>query len=112
MNELEISDEYRQFEINLESFMNQTPFVATAEMDAAQVFSMFRGLGLRHLPILDQTDGKLSLVSTATRKKSFDGGSKIDYKNAPVKSSESGMITRHDLTEENIHSVIDNRHLS
>ena len=46
--------------------MNQTPFVATAEMDAAQVFSMFRGLGLRHLPILDQTDGKLSLVSTAS----------------------------------------------
>ena len=68
VNELEISDEYRQFEINLESFMNQTPFVATAEMDAAQVFSMFRGLGLRHLPILDQTDGKLSLVSTPTCK--------------------------------------------
>ena len=66
VNELEISDEYRQFEINLESFMNQTPFVATAEMDAAQVFSMFRGLGLRHLPILDQTDGKLSLVSIAS----------------------------------------------
>ena len=81
MNELEISDEYRQFEINLESFMNQTPFVATAEMDAAQVFSMFRGLGLRHLPILDQTDGKLSLVSTPrVRIKPYYGDPKLNHR--------------------------------
>ena len=42
--------------------MNDSPYVGTKNMTVAQVFSIFRGLGLRHLPILD--DGILCGIMT------------------------------------------------
>ena len=43
--------------------MNPSPYVGTREMNVNQVFSIFRGLGLRHLPILDSY-GKISAIIT------------------------------------------------
>ena len=43
--------------------MNESPYVGTREMKVAQVFSIFRGLGLRHLPILEH-DGRIAAIIT------------------------------------------------
>ena len=62
--------------------MNPSPYTIHNTMPVSQTFSLFRGLGLRHLPVIDQVGVVV------------------------------GIITRHDLTEEKLESVLDNLHNS
>ena len=60
--------------------MDPAPHTVFNTMPVTQTFALFRGLGLRHLSVVEQT-GKVV-----------------------------GVITRHDLTEESIESALDNLH--
>ena len=62
--------------------MNSSPYTVHNTMPVSQTFSLFRGLGLRHLPVIDQVGVVV------------------------------GIITRHDLTEERLKTILDNLHTS
>ena len=77
MYELELSVGYLESSIDMELFMDPSPYCATWTMSVDQAFTILRGIGLRHLPVTTQ-DGQLV-----------------------------GVITRHDLTQHAIDSFLD-----
>jgi len=62
--------------MDLHPYMNPSPYTVTSHTPVPQVFNLFRGLGLRHLPVTDMHGHCV------------------------------GMITRHNLTEHNLKHVV------
>ncbi|KAL5491616.1 hypothetical protein EMCRGX_G016934 [Ephydatia muelleri] len=72
----ELTEEEKAYKfIDLSPYMNPCPYLITSKSPLPQVFNLFRTMGLRHLPVIKAT------------------GSFV------------GIITRHDLTHENLHHV-------
>ena len=80
--DIDIPEYYSQKIIHLGHFMNPAPYTVLNTMPVAQTFSLFRGLGLRHLVVIEPTGQVV------------------------------GVITRHDLMEESIERAVDNLHTS
>lgn len=74
---IRLTESQRSIRIDLSSFINRTPYVIQARAPVMRAFVLFRGLGLRHLCVVDELN---RLVGIVTRKnlthghlhKSFD----------------------------------------
>jgi hypothetical protein len=49
--------------IDLGPYFNSSPYTVTANMPLARVFEVFRYMGLRHLPVLDETSNVIGMVT-------------------------------------------------
>ena len=50
--------------IYLGAYMNFKPFVVSENMDLQKLLSIFRLMNLRHLPVIDNEDGRLKGMIT------------------------------------------------
>ncbi|KAL5474896.1 hypothetical protein EMCRGX_G026921 [Ephydatia muelleri] len=78
----ELTDEEKAKYIDLSPYMNPCPYLITSNSPLPQVFTLFRTMGLRHLPVIKATGNFV------------------------------GIITRHDLTHDNLHRVRKHHKLS
>jgi chloride channel 7 len=58
-----VSDEEKEFEIDLRPYMNLSPYSLTENSNLPRVFRLFRGLGLRHLVIVDLHNNVVGIVT-------------------------------------------------
>lgn len=66
---------YRRCFVDLRPYVNPTPYVIHVESTVQRAYTLFRGLGLRHLPVVNDNNDIV------------------------------GILTRHDLTEERLKTV-------
>ncbi|XP_059485794.1 H(+)/Cl(-) exchange transporter 7 [Neocloeon triangulifer] len=65
IQQIHISELERTFSIDLRPFMNPAPYTVPLAASLPRVFKLFRGLGLRHLPVMND---KFEVVGIVTRK--------------------------------------------
>ncbi|CAB3367294.1 Hypothetical predicted protein [Cloeon dipterum] len=65
IEQIYVSELERSYTVDLRNFMNPTPYTVPLAASLPRVFKLFRGLGLRHLPVLDN---RFELVGIVTRK--------------------------------------------
>jgi chloride channel 7 len=63
INTVTITDEEREYEIDLRPYMNLSPYSLTENSNLPRVFRLFRGLGLRHLVIVDLHNNVVGIVT-------------------------------------------------
>lgn len=61
--DIEISEEEKDYEIDLRPYMNLAPYSLTDSSNLPRVFRLFRGLGLRHLVIVDKHNNVVGIVT-------------------------------------------------
>ncbi|XP_055954224.1 H(+)/Cl(-) exchange transporter 7-like [Argiope bruennichi] len=65
IQQIHISPHERNFTIDLKPFMNPSAYTISQRASLPRIFKLFRALGLRHLPVIDD---KNSVVGIVTRK--------------------------------------------
>lgn len=63
INECQISEEEKTFSIDLRPFMNPSPYTVLHSCSLPRMFRLFRALGLRHLPIVTDTNEVIGMVT-------------------------------------------------
>ncbi|KAK5640717.1 hypothetical protein RI129_009264 [Pyrocoelia pectoralis] len=63
IDEVFISDEDKMFTIDLRPFMNPSPYSVLHSTSLSRMFRLFRALGLRHLPIVNDTNEVIGMVT-------------------------------------------------
>ncbi|CAG9773741.1 unnamed protein product [Ceutorhynchus assimilis] len=63
INEISIEDSEKPYSIDLRPFMNPSPYTVLHSTSLPRVFRLFRGLGLRHLPIVNDTNEVIGMVT-------------------------------------------------
>ncbi|XP_043478610.1 H(+)/Cl(-) exchange transporter 7 [Leptopilina heterotoma] len=63
IDEVEVTEEEKTFMIDLRPFMNPTPYTLQHSATLPRVFRLFRALGLRHLPILNDTNEVVGMIT-------------------------------------------------
>ncbi|KAK4874937.1 hypothetical protein RN001_014297 [Aquatica leii] len=58
-----ITEEEKTFSIDLRPFMNPSPYSVLHSMSLSRMFRLFRALGLRHLPIVNDTNEVIGMVT-------------------------------------------------
>lgn len=88
---------------DLSIFMNPSPYTILREAPLPQVFNLFRTMGLRHLPVMQES----GIVSTHTHTTlhSMKHLECIKAQALIVTVQVIGIITRHDLTHEKLHEI-------
>lgn len=56
IEELNITEDEKTYSIDLRPFMNPSPYTVLHSTSLPRMFRLFRGLGLRHLPIINDTN--------------------------------------------------------
>ncbi|XP_019849977.1 PREDICTED: chloride transport protein 6-like [Amphimedon queenslandica] len=76
IDDIELKEEDKRMQMDVSLYMNPCPYTVSYHAPLRRVFNLFRTMGLRHLPVIDNS-GKAV-----------------------------GMITRHDLTHEHLHKAL------
>lgn len=63
IKEIDIEDCYLNYELDLRPYMNLAPYSLTEDSNLPRVFRLFRGLGLRHLVIVDKRNNVVGIVT-------------------------------------------------
>ncbi|KAJ8979965.1 hypothetical protein NQ317_013713 [Molorchus minor] len=63
IDEISISDEEKTYFVDLRPFMNPSPFTILHSASLPRMFTLFRALGLRHLPIVNDTNEVIGMVT-------------------------------------------------
>lgn len=63
LEEVDISDEERNYELDLTPYLNFSPYSLNENSNLPRVFKLFRGLGLRHIVIVDQNNYVVGIVT-------------------------------------------------
>lgn len=58
-----LSEEEKHFEIDLSPYLNFSPYSLNENSNLPRVFKLFRGLGLRHIVIVDQNNYVVGIVT-------------------------------------------------
>ncbi|XP_077866692.1 H(+)/Cl(-) exchange transporter 7-like [Saccoglossus kowalevskii] len=63
IKDIKVKPEHRQYHIDLRPFMNPTPYTVSQNSSLSRIFRLFRGLGLRHLVVVDDHSQVVGIVS-------------------------------------------------
>lgn len=63
IDQLHISEEEKTYSIDLRPFMNPSPYTLLHSTSLPRMFRLFRALGLRHLPIVNDTNEVIGMVT-------------------------------------------------
>ncbi|CAG7629207.1 unnamed protein product [Allacma fusca] len=63
IQQVHISDEERHFTVDLQPIMNPAPYTALNNASMPRIFRLFRGLGLRHLVIVNDNNKVVGIVT-------------------------------------------------
>ncbi|CAF0794612.1 unnamed protein product [Brachionus calyciflorus] len=63
IKDIQIDEDYMKLELDLRSYMNLAPYSLTEDSNLPRVFRLFRGLGLRHLIIVDKNNNVVGIVT-------------------------------------------------
>ncbi|KAJ8964402.1 hypothetical protein NQ314_004939 [Rhamnusium bicolor] len=63
IDEISINDEEKTYSVDLRPFMNPSPYTVLHSSSLPRMFKIFRGLGLRHLPIVNDTNEVIGMVT-------------------------------------------------
>jgi chloride channel 7 len=63
LKDVTVSDEEKDCEIDLQPYMKLSPYSLTENSNLPRVFRLFRGLGLRHLTIVDMNNNVVGIVT-------------------------------------------------
>ncbi len=63
MKDININDDELEMEIDLRPYMNLAPFSLTENSNLPRIFRLFRGLGLRHLVIVDDHNRVVGIIT-------------------------------------------------
>lgn len=63
IEELNITEDEKTYSIDLRPFMNPSPYTVLHSTSLPRMFRLFRGLGLRHLPIINDTNEVIGMVT-------------------------------------------------
>uniref|UniRef100_A0A6P7FEH3 Chloride channel protein n=1 Tax=Diabrotica virgifera virgifera TaxID=50390 RepID=A0A6P7FEH3_DIAVI len=63
IEDLELTDEEKTCSMDLRPFMNPSPYTVLHSSSLPRMFRLFRGLGLRHLPIVNDTNEVVGMVT-------------------------------------------------
>ncbi|XP_076266444.1 chloride channel protein 7 isoform X2 [Rhynchophorus ferrugineus] len=63
INDISISEMEKSFSVDLRPFMNPSPYTVLHSTSLPRMFRLFRGLGLRHLPIINDINEVIGMVT-------------------------------------------------
>lgn len=63
LDDIKIREEERDFELDIRPYMNLAPYSLTENSNLPRIFRLFRGLGLRHLVIVDDNNRVVGMVT-------------------------------------------------
>ncbi|XP_064641339.1 H(+)/Cl(-) exchange transporter 7-like isoform X2 [Lineus longissimus] len=63
LSDITIKEEERDYTIDLTPYMNPVPYTARQNVSLPRIFKLFRGLGLRHLVVVDEDNEVVGIVS-------------------------------------------------
>ncbi|KAI4456755.1 chloride channel protein clc family member [Holotrichia oblita] len=63
IDEVDITDVEKTYSIDLRPFMNRAPYTVSHSFTLPRMFRLFRALGLRHLPIVNDTNEVIGMVT-------------------------------------------------
>lgn len=63
LEEVKIEPDEREMVLDLRPYMNLAPYTLTENSNLPRIFRLFRGLGLRHLPIVDDHNRVVGIVT-------------------------------------------------
>ncbi|KAH1026132.1 H(+)/Cl(-) exchange transporter 7 [Dendroctonus ponderosae] len=63
IEDLHLEDEEKTYSIDLRPFMNPSPYTVLHSTSLQRMFRLFRGLGLRHLPIVNDVNEVIGMVT-------------------------------------------------
>lgn len=63
LNDIDITPDEREMELDLRPYMNLSPYSLTVNANLPRIFRLFRGLGLRHLVIVDENNRVAGIVT-------------------------------------------------
>lgn len=63
IDSVQLSDEEKQCELDLTPYLNFSPYSLNENSNLPRVFKLFRGLGLRHIVIVDQNNYVVGIVT-------------------------------------------------
>lgn len=63
IDEVELSEDEKHFELDLTPYLNFSPYALNENSNLPRVFKLFRGLGLRHIIIVDQNNYVVGIVT-------------------------------------------------
>lgn len=75
VHEIDIEEEEREYIMDLRPFMNPSPYTIESTFSLPRVFKLFRGLGLRHLIVVNEKNQAIGMVTRKDLAK-FRAGSK------------------------------------
>ncbi len=82
IGDVEIRPEWREYELDLRPYMNLSPYSLNENSNLPRIFRLFRGLGLRHIVIVDMRNRVIGIV---TRIDIAKFKTHIGFKNATIK---------------------------
>ncbi|XP_076470814.1 H(+)/Cl(-) exchange transporter 7-like [Babylonia areolata] len=89
IKDLDISEEEKHQVVDFQPYMNRTPYTVNPDFSMPRVFRLFRGLGLRHLVVIDENYQPIGMVTRKDLAK-YRAGTK------------RGMLHMEQLTIENV----------
>ncbi|XP_076440006.1 H(+)/Cl(-) exchange transporter 7-like isoform X2 [Babylonia areolata] len=93
IHHISISPIEREYKVNLEPFMNTSPYTVNETASFSRIFKLFRGLGLRHLVVIN---GDSEVLGMVTRKDL--ARYRVTHKKGKMKVEE--LLYSHGLTNE------------
>ncbi|KAL8566320.1 hypothetical protein ACOMHN_050438 [Nucella lapillus] len=63
IQDLDISEEEKHYVMDFQPYMNRTPYTVNPDFSLPRVFRLFRGLGLRHLVVIDEDYQPIGMVT-------------------------------------------------
>ncbi|XP_018323894.1 H(+)/Cl(-) exchange transporter 7 isoform X1 [Agrilus planipennis] len=63
IDEISITEDEKTYSVDLRPFMNSSPYTVLHNTSLPRMFRLFRGLGLRHLPIVNDTNEVIGMVT-------------------------------------------------
>ena len=63
LKDINIRDDERNYELDLRPYMNLSPYSLTENSNLPRIFRLFRGLGLRHIIIVDLNNRVVGIVT-------------------------------------------------
>jgi len=63
IQQVHVSEEERKFTVDLRPIMNPSPYTAVHSASMPRIFKLFRGLGLRHLTIVNDINEVVGMVT-------------------------------------------------
>jgi len=67
-----VLDQGGSVDLSMERFMDNSPYIVQNSSSLRRVLALFRGMGLRHLPVVDILGGKREVIGIISRKDFLD----------------------------------------